>query len=150
MFGDDQDFSGFLPSGALKEYREEVAEYQALTDGETRILFQKAAIAKNEQEKKILRGQIAKAYLSFVIDIAESFTEIELILVDYIQEGNIALLLAIDEYDYHGQESFLEFCLPRIQKAIVAYMAENPVPVEPIQIVPKVEDEENPSEEEAE
>ena len=71
-----------LPSDALRKYKEEVETYESLSDQETRLLFQHIAHTTNIQEKKILRDRMAKAYLSFVIDIAESFTDIELILVD--------------------------------------------------------------------
>ncbi len=124
----DDDFTGFLPSGALQEYRDEIEKYPPLTDAETRLLFQKANIAKTDEEKKKLHTEIANSYLSFVVDIAESFTDIELILVDYIQEGNIALLESIAEYDVKSADSFLDFCLPRIQEAVLKYIEENPLP----------------------
>jgi DNA-directed RNA polymerase sigma subunit (sigma70/sigma32) len=128
MISDDPNIASPLPSAALRDYRAEVERYTPLTDEQTRLLFQKIAASKNPQEQKKRRSEIFEAYLSFVIDIAESFTEIELILVDYIQEGNLALWSAIREYDYHSPTSFLEFCLPRIQHAITLYIEENPLP----------------------
>lgn len=120
----------FEPSKALKQYKEEVEKYISLTDDQTRMLFRSIEAESDTKIKSELKKQIAQGYFSFVIDIAETFTDIELLVVDYIQEGNIALLESIDDYDDAGEESFLDYLTPKIQAAIQAYMVENPIPSE--------------------
>jgi DNA-directed RNA polymerase sigma subunit (sigma70/sigma32) len=126
-----------LPSQALKSYRREAESFPALSDAETRLLFQKIHLATSPQDKKNIQDQIARSYLTFVIDMAESYTDIELILVDFIQEGNMALLQAIDTYTPESKESFLAYSTPIIHTALQKYIEENPLPPSAgIQIIP--------------
>jgi DNA-directed RNA polymerase sigma subunit (sigma70/sigma32) len=126
-----------LPSQALRDYRSEAESFPALSDTETRLLFQKMRLTTSQEDKKNCKDQITRSYLTFVIDMAESYTDIELILVDFIQEGNIALLEAIDTYTPETKESFLEFITPIIHKRLQNYIEENPLPPSAgIQIIP--------------
>lgn len=120
----------FEPSKALRQYKEELEGYISLTDEQTRDLFRRIRENQNKEHTAELKKQIAQGYFSFVIDVAETFTDIELLVVDYIQEGNIALLEGIEEYDPRLEESFLEYITPRVQAAIQAYLVENPIPAE--------------------
>jgi len=117
-----------LKSQALKSYRREAESFPSLSDTETRLLFQKMHLTTSPKEKKNIKDSIARSYLTFVIDIAESYTDIELILVDFIQEGNIALLQAIDTYTPEKEESFLTYITPIIHTALQKYLKENPLP----------------------
>lgn len=126
-----------LPSQALRNYTREAESFPALSDTETRLLFQKMRRASSIQDKKDIKDKIARSYLTFVIDMAESYTDIELILVDFIQEGNIALWQAIDLYTPERKESFLAFITPIIHTALQQYLEENPLPPSAgIQIIP--------------
>jgi DNA-directed RNA polymerase sigma subunit (sigma70/sigma32) len=140
MSDDDQNNTASsqpLPSQALQDYRSEAESFPALSDTETRLLFQKMRLVVSQEDKKKIKDQITRSYLTFVIDIAESYTEIELILVDFIQEGNIALLEAINTYTPETKVSFLDFITPLIHTHLQQYMEDNPLPPSAgIQIIP--------------
>ncbi len=117
----------FAKSRALKAYREDIQDFSDLTDDQTRELFRELKKASADKEQQQLKEQIAEGYYGFVFMTASTYTEIEHVLVDYVQEGILGLLEAVESYDVEESQSFLDFATPLIQAKIREFIEENPL-----------------------
>lgn len=76
----------------LKSYREELKEIQSPREGEKERLYQKAA-----QGDALAKGRLTEIYLSEVLEIALEYQDREVAVNDLIQEGNIGLMLVLEQ-----------------------------------------------------
>ena len=97
-------------------YLEELKEIVPLGQEEKEGLL--AALAEGEQQaaERLIEGSLER-----VLRIAEGFTDKGVLLEDLVQEGNMALAMAVGEY---AEGDFDEFTEDRIRQAMAALVEE--------------------------
>lgn len=78
----------------LARYMEELKIIREEEDGERQRLFEAAAAGD-----ALARGRLIELYLSRVVEAAKELYHKEVFLGDLIQEGNVSLMLALDELE---------------------------------------------------
>lgn len=91
-------------------YKNELTEVAAVTDEELRELSEAL-----EMGDETVRNRIIEGCLERVIRIAENYTDQGLAFSDLVQEGNVALTMAVYEYEGGNIIPYLE---ERISEAI--------------------------------
>src|SRR5712691_1239188 len=87
-----------VPLGALQQYRSEVKWIPQVTDEEERQLLQCIACRQAAQQA---RTRLIEGYQPLVLGIAKRYERYcrEMELLDLVQEGNLGLLQALENYD---------------------------------------------------
>jgi RNA polymerase sigma factor (sigma-70 family) len=93
----------------LTAYFQEVAQLDIPSPAQERELFTAYRDTADEEQRKKLKGNIAKGYLRFVIKQAMHRTHDESLLLDLINAGNEGLLVAIDKFDIDKGNRFLTY-----------------------------------------
>ncbi len=97
-----------------KIYIDDIAKAELLSAGEERELFK-----RYEQEcSDELRDQIIRANLRLVLSIAKRYKGSSLSFLDLVQEGNFALIKAVDMFDYRKGHRFSTYAIISIRNAI--------------------------------
>ena len=82
-------------------YVEETSEIPLLSSSEESELAQKVASGDAEAREKMIRSN-----LSLVVSLARRYTGRGLSFLDLIQEGNLALMKAVDKLDHERDAKF--------------------------------------------
>jgi RNA polymerase primary sigma factor len=69
-------------------------------------------------QKKNLRNAIVEANLRLVVSIAKTYYHTSLNLLDFIQEGNLGLMKAVDKFDYQRNIKFSTYATWWIRQSI--------------------------------
>lgn len=125
-------------NGSSDYYKKELDAIPALKSKEAAVLIEKI---KNGDSSAKERFVLAK--LSFVADfVTKIFSDIDVSMEDLIQEGNISLLAAIDNYNPKKGISFANYAATCIYHHILRYFSDNALliqlPVLKSQLVYKV------------
>lgn len=117
----------------LKIYLGEISQIPVLGEDEEKELAEKCS-----RGDELARMKLEEANLRLVVSLAKNFADRGVALMDLIQEGNIGLMRAAEEYDGSTEESFSEYAVERIEEAmenavseqemeikVPAYVAEN-------------------------
>lgn len=113
----------------LSMYLEELSELNTKEEKERNILLEK--IAENDPMAK---SRLIESYLPKVVDIAKQFVNRGLALSDLIQEGNIGLMLTLDDL---LQESDLDSIEERLEQGIITVIEDAIEEVDSVKIANK-------------
>ena len=101
-----------------KIYLDEVLRKPLLKKEEEEQLIQELKTNPTAKEKLI------EANLRFVIKIAKKYVKKDISIMDLIQEGNLGLQFAVDNFDASKNVRFLTYAFYYIRKFIVCYLYE--------------------------
>lgn len=98
----------------LKVYADEIARLHKLNEEEELRLFRKAL-----EGDSLAKGKLTENYLSLVYDISKTYAYGPLSQEDLIQEGNVGLILALEEMEPKGTlEEYREYLYESVSKAM--------------------------------
>lgn len=118
--GKKNDSTDSKDSKAFRMYLEEIAALPVYSQEEEAALYEK--LLKGEAE---VIHTISNLWLARVLEVAKKYQEPKLRIEDLVQEGNIALLLKLQELVGSGTDVEVKKLLEReIEAGIVAYVAE--------------------------
>ena len=109
---DDFDEKEFPDS--VKLYLKEISKYPILSAKQERDYLIK--IAKNDQ---VARQEFINSNLRLVVTIVKKYMDCGLPLLDLIQEGNIALIKAVDKFEISKNFRFSTYGIPCIESYII-------------------------------
>ena len=92
-----------------------MSDAKILTKTEERQLFKQITSKKNV---KTVKAKIIRANLQMVVIIAKRYIKSGKNITDLIEAGNIALLKAIDSFDYRKGYRFSTYAAKYIRRAI--------------------------------
>lgn len=104
-------------SKAIELYFKEIRQYPILSASEQRELVEKA-----QHGDKSARDRLVKCNQLFIASIARKY-QTEGNFLDIVNEGNIGLLIAIDNFDLSKDNRFLTYAVHWIRKQINDYNA---------------------------
>jgi len=103
----------------INSYLSDVRKYKVLTDEEERELLIKAKNGdRKAQDELIIRNQ------RYVYSQAKIYATGEDDIMDYVQEGNIGLIEALERFDVENSNKFLTYAKWYIQQKMNRYMNE--------------------------
>jgi RNA polymerase primary sigma factor len=105
-----------FPSEILSLYFKDINKYSVLTPNEEYLLIERI---KNGDLKA--RNELIQSNQRFVVSVAKKFSRRDNLL-DYVNQGNIGLIKAIDKFDNHRGLRFISFAVHYIYKEINDYM----------------------------
>ena len=105
-------------SKRLKAYRQGVKIYRQSVNNISSLIpeEEQELILRIQQGDGQARRRFAEAHLSLVVEVLDE--EMGSLILDLIQEGNIALFTAIEKYKLRTDRSFKDFARPRIGEAV--------------------------------
>lgn len=95
-------------------YANDIRRYKQLDEREEKALFSLAKQGDNKAKNKIIN-----ANLRFVVSVAKHYQGIGIPLMDLVNEGNIGLLNAFNEYDVTKGVKFISFAVYYIRQQIL-------------------------------
>jgi RNA polymerase primary sigma factor len=100
----------------FRRYLADVSAFPALTDDEQVVLFQRIETGEDADNAK---RRLVEGNLGLVVSIARKYTPTDrLRLLDLIQEGNLGLMRAVEEYDWRQGFRFCTYATWWIRQAI--------------------------------
>lgn len=113
----------FERTDTLKRYYEDIRKYKPMTRDEERRWFETYQNGTpNEKEKA--KSMIANCNQRFVLAVAKRFATNDNIL-DLIEEGNIGLLIAMDNFNLKTGNKFISHAVWYIRREINKYLISN-------------------------
>jgi DNA-directed RNA polymerase sigma subunit (sigma70/sigma32) len=100
----------------VEMYRREVANLEPLTDEEQTRFFREAS--KPGEQGEPAKRRILESALHLVLPIAEQHASSGLSMLDLIQEGNIGLMRALDDFRGNRLDDFSSFAGAYIENSI--------------------------------
>src|SRR5260221_6448514 len=126
-----------LSSDSAKLYRDEIARVDLLSAEEVTCLAQRIERGRAAAEhpgqpghKELIeegvkaKRQLIEANLRLVIHLAKRYRGLDMDLMDLIQEGNLGLIHAVEEFDYRKGFKFSTYATWWIRQAIVRALTE--------------------------
>lgn len=103
--------------GTLEMYLSQICGYKILTHE------QEVNLAHRIQKGDVAaRQNLIQANLKLVVSIAEKYTRDEQMLLEFIQEGNLGLMMAVDKFSPNFNTRFSTYAYPWITQYILRYM----------------------------
>lgn len=106
---------------ALSLYQQDLSQIVDLDPSLQKQLVEKAKQGNMEAAEKLISAHLKLVYKR----AAKYCNNDEQLLLDLIQEGNMALVIAIQKFDERKGNSFTSYALFWIEKYILAYLNEN-------------------------
>ena len=107
-------------SNSFKQYLAEIAEIQMFTPAEEAECSLKA-----ENGEKAAIDELVKRNLRFVVSVAKQYETANISLEDLVNEGNIGLIMAAQQYKTNTGFKFITYAVFWIRKMIMEYLAKN-------------------------
>lgn len=107
-------------TNSFKQYLNEIAEIKMFTSTEE---AECALKAENGDKKAI--NELVKRNLRFVVSVAKQYETSNAPLEDLINEGNIGLIMAAQQYKTDTGFKFITYAVFWIRKMIMEYLAKN-------------------------
>ena len=101
----------------LESYIQEIASAKPLSDEEEARL---AELIKQGDTKA--KDKLVKANLKFVVSIARQYTTASVSILDLVNEGNIAMIKAADNFNPSYGKRFSSYAAGHIRRAIEAFL----------------------------
>lgn len=105
---------------SFKQYLNEISEIKMFTTDE-----ETACALKAEQGDKDAMDELVRRNLRFVVSIAKQYENSNILLEDLINEGNIGLIIAAQQYKPNTGFKFITYAVSWIRKMIMEYIAKN-------------------------
>lgn len=127
-------YLGFVPPES--EYQDEDMDYTNAFSSYVRILHKLTPLGISEEEAlleriaagdKIARNLLLEGYLWMVFNTAREKGRKREEILEYIQEGNLGLLKALESFRHGGRKTFRDFARWHIRKAIGKYQKESSI-----------------------
>jgi RNA polymerase primary sigma factor len=109
-------------SPIIDKYYTDIRKYKQMSKECEKEVFTRL---KNGDEKA--REEIIKSNLKFVVSVAKKYVRRDEDLLDYINEGNIGLMEAIENFDPEKGFKFITFAVHYIEKRINEYKIDQPI-----------------------
>ena len=106
------------PADVLQQYIKEVSKYPILSREEEK----KLSILYYEQKDKKALKILVQSNLRFVVKVAGQYSKFGSKLIDLIQEGNIGLLKAVNEFNPYKGVRLISYAVWWIKGAIQEYL----------------------------
>lgn len=107
-------------SGSFKQYLSEIAEIEMFTPAEEAECSLRA-----EKGDKSAIDELVKRNLRFVVSVAKQYEAPNVSLEDLVNEGNIGLIMAAQQYKSNTGFKFITYAVFWIRKMIMEYLAKN-------------------------
>ena len=101
-------------TSALSAYLNEISKFSLLSLDDERDLFQKMADGDNDAKRKLIESNLA-----LVIPVAKKYCGRGVPFLDLIQEGNLGLQKAVENFDLSYGTKLSTFAVPLIEQAII-------------------------------
>lgn len=103
-----------------KRFFKDIKQYPTLTQEQERYWFDRFRNGKTKKEREDAREYIVKCNQRFVVSAAKNWATTDT-LMDYVDEANIGLMEAIEDFDVEKGVKFLTFAAFYIKRAINSY-----------------------------
>ena len=107
-------------SGSFKQYLTEISEIEMFTAAE-----EAACSLKAENGDKNAIDELVRRNLRFVVSVAKQYESSNILLEDLVNEGNIGLIMAAQQYKTNTGFKFITYAVFWIRKMIMEYLAKN-------------------------
>lgn len=105
---------------SIKQYLEEIGKYSLLTAEE-----EKELAIKISQGDTLAKEKFINSNLRLVVNISKTYLNNGVDFTDLIQEGNIALIKAVETFDVTKKTKFSTFATILINHALIRTLSEN-------------------------
>lgn len=106
--------TGEFVDDSFRTYLNEIARYPLLSREEEKIIGYRIKSGDMDARKILIERN-----LRLVVSVARSFNNCGLSILDLIQEGNIGLIRAVDEFEVSKNYRFSSYAIVAIRRAIV-------------------------------
>lgn len=106
---------------SLTSYLNEVSKFNMLSPSEEAEIAE--VIQKNDHRRQKYVDKLVNANLRFVVTVAKQYHRDNMLLQDLIEEGNIGLIKAANNFDPTRGFKFISYAVWWIRQSILAYMA---------------------------
>lgn len=114
----------------IKDYLKEINRIPILTKEKELELFKEYESCEDEDRKIEIRNTIISSNLRFVFAVAKRFATGDT-LPDLINQGNLGMFEAFEDYDYHTGNRFITLAGYYVRRAINSYLAKENLIVRP-------------------
>jgi RNA polymerase primary sigma factor len=111
---------------ALDAYYHDIRKYKVMSKEEEIEWFNQYKTG-DEKVREKAKIAIVNANLRFVVSVAKKYVRRDSDLLDYINEGNIGLIQALDNFDLSKNVKFITFAIHYIRKYIQDYQMGQPM-----------------------
>lgn len=112
--------SQFEHSKHFQRYLREIKEIPILSEEQKFVLYKRLLLGEREVIEEISRQWLGK-----IIEIAKTYVSDKLLLEDLVQEGNIGLLLGIEQILGNSNNSNIKFDISNLESKLEIYIKES-------------------------
>ncbi|MFG6384783.1 MAG: hypothetical protein K1V96_11065 [Lachnospiraceae bacterium] len=112
--------SQFEHSKHFQRYLREIKEIPILSEEQKFVLYKRLLLGERE-----VMEEISRQWLGKIIEIAKTYVSDKLLLEDLVQEGNIGLLLGIEQILGNSNNSNIKFDISDLESKLEIYIKES-------------------------
>lgn len=125
---------------ALRDEMTMVGQHVGVSIGEFRRIVNR--VQRGEKEARQAKQEMVEANLRLVVGIAKRYQNRGPLVLDYVQEGNIGLMKAVDKFEYRRGYKFSTYATWWIRQSITRAIADQSrtirIPVHMVEMMSKV------------